>query len=443
MSIRLPESTLSPELRRRVAKDLEFEPNPSRFQLSLPHAARPEPVCAYHFCEGGGLNVPFHYGANSLELRRPPRGRFEQLDLGFEGELRPLQVEVRKEVLRRLNKTGSCILSLMCGGGKTATAINVATLVRLPTLVIMNRLVLIKQWEESIRKFCPSARVQKLTAKSKVAPADFYLMNAINVPKLGEGALSGVGFLVADEVHLIGTEKLTNSLFYVQPRYALGLSATPTRPDGMEKLLHAFFGSVPIHRKLFRKHLVHRVDTGLTPPRVLTALGKLDWNSVLEFQAESEERNAIIVEIIVGRPESNFLVLCKRVAHTRKILDALAARGIVGESLVGAKKTFDSTARVLVATVQKAGVGFDHPRLNALIVAADMQEYFLQYLGRVFRVPDQIPVVYDLVDNSHTLKKHFRTRRRVYLEHGGEIRPYRSGSSESGGGAEPVRPRLL
>ena len=91
-------------------------------------------------------------------------------------------------------------------------------------------------------------------------------------------------------------------------------------------------------------------------------------------------------------------------------------------SLVGIKRHFDTNARVLVATVQKAGVGFDHPKLNALIMAADVEQYFIQYLGRVFRTQEGVPLIFDLVDNFQTLKRHFSSRSRVYRQHGGVIK---------------------
>ena len=46
------------------------------------------------------------------------------------------------------------------------------------------------------------------------------------------------------------------------------------------------------------------------------------------------------------------------------------------------KKYFNYSSRILVATVQKAGVGFDHPKLDTLIVASDLKEYFIA-TGRV------------------------------------------------------------
>jgi superfamily II DNA or RNA helicase len=71
--------------------------------------------------------------------------------------------------------------------------------------------------------------------------------------------------------------------------------------------------------------------------------------------------------------------------------------------------------------IQKAGVGFDHKRLDSLILASDVEGYFIQYLGRCMRTEEVEPVIFDIVDNQNTLRKHFSTRQKVYFEHGGEI----------------------
>ena len=71
---------------------------------------------------------------------------------------------------------------------------------------------------------------------------------------------------------------------------------------------------------------------------------------------------------------------------------------------------------------QKAGTGFNHPRLNSLILATDALNYYVQFLGRVFRTLDVIPSIFDVVDTNPILKKHFDERRKVYEEHGGIIK---------------------
>jgi superfamily II DNA or RNA helicase len=110
----------------------------------------------------------------------------------------------------------------------TAISINIACQIKLKTLVIVNKIILMKQWEESILKFCPTAAVQRLTPKSELLEdIDFYIINAINVSKRGKNLFRNIRTCIVDECHLIMAETLSKSLNYVQPRYLIGLSATP------------------------------------------------------------------------------------------------------------------------------------------------------------------------------------------------------------------------
>ena len=89
----------------------------------------------------------------------------------------------------------------------------------------------------------------------------------------------------------------------------------------------------------------------------------------------------------------------------------------------GIKKSCDFTSRILVATVQKAGVGFDHPKLDSLVIASDVEEYFIQYLGRILE-EDVQPIVFDILDQNPILAKHYRTRQKIYKDHGGVVEKF-------------------
>ena len=89
---------------------------------------------------------------------------------------------------------------------------------------------------------------------------------------------------------------------------------------------------------------------------------------------------------------------------------------------MGSNQEFDSEARILIGTNSKVGTGFDHKKLDALLLAADVEEYFIQYLGRIFRTKEGVPIVVDLVDDNNILLKHWLTRRGIYLEHGGRVK---------------------
>ena len=177
-----------------------------------------------------------------------------------------------------------------------------------------------------------------------------------------------------------------------------------------------------IYHKLHRKHQIYKINTGLKPEFTIARNGKIDWNSLLNWQAQCKERNDKIVQIVTDHPDRVFLILCKRIIQVELLVDLLKEKNETVSFLTGSKKIFDASARILVGTVQKCGVGFDHPRLNSLIIAADLLEYFIQYLGRVFRTEEVEPIIFDLVDDHAILRKHYQTRRRVYIDHGGSIK---------------------
>ena len=95
-------------------------------------------------------------------------------------------------------------------------------------------------------------------------------------------------------------------------------------------------------------------------------------------------------------------------------------------TLYGNHHVFDKEARVLIATISKAGVGFSHDVLDTMILASDVEEYYIQYIGRITRRPETRPMIFDIIDKNSILKQHFRTRRKVYEEIGGEIYDIRS-----------------
>ena len=150
--------------------------------------------------------------------------------------------------------------------------------------------------------------------------------------------------------------------------------------------------------------------------------GKIDWNSVLESQASSIPRNQMIIDIILQFKNRTFLVLCKRIKQVEYLMNELISEHKQDVTfLSGKKQTYNQTSRILIATIQKCGTGFDHPKLDTLLLAADVQEYFIQYLGRVMRRPEVEPYIFDLVDDNNTLRSHYYTRRKVYISHGGTV----------------------
>lgn len=422
MSIKVSIDNLSYEQKYKVDNELEIKiENSNKFGPSISRSIYP-----YDIINEDEIIIPFSFASSQLQLNRPKRDSFPSFSqqLVFGGFLREEQKEIKKEALQFLNSTGSVIISAYPGFGKTCTSINMAISIGFRTLIIVNKIVLINQWKDSIIKFCPEALIQIVSPKSKLVDADFYIVNAINVPKLHRTFFNQIGTVIVDELHLIMAESLSKSLMNVFPRYLLGLSATPYRPDSLDKLIDIYFGSGKVHRKLWREHQVYKVRTNFKPEIQLNSNGKMNWSALIDDQANNYERNELIVKLILLYSDRNFLVLVKRISQGEYILNRLLEYGEDATSLLGDNQKFNRESRILIATGQKCGTGFDHDKLDTLVLASDFEEYFVQYLGRIFRKKESQPIVYDFVDKNGILEKHFKTRKEIYIEHGGKIKYY-------------------
>lgn len=368
------------------------------------------------------IYLPFSYAVNELKRKRRLRNDFSVMNIDFAASLRDAQKIVKEEAINLLNKTGSVIISCYTGFGKSICAINLAQTIKLKTLIIVNKIVLINQWKESILNFCPDSNIQKLTSKSAFdSTADFYIINAINVEKLGKEFLKDIGLVVVDEAHLIMAETLSKSLKYISPRYLIGLTATPYRPDGFDVLLELYFGKNKIVREMKREHFVYKVYTGFKPIMEKCENGKINWGALLKSQSEDEKRNELIVNIVKKFKDRTFLVLTKRVEQAKLLFKKIKDEGEDVSSLIGSQQEFNRDCRILVGITSKCGTGFDFPKLDALLLACDVAQYFIQVLGRVFRKLDTIPLVFDFIDDNPILLKHFREREETYIKCGGRL----------------------
>jgi len=243
------------------------------------------------------IYVPFSYYYHYLSNLTISNVKKEFLkstnDYKFIGKLTEKQELVKDEVFEVLNRTKSVILSFHCGFGKTIFSIYITSLLKYKACILAHRVNLIDQWYYSIKKVCPEAKIQILDTKCVIDKSnDFFIINSLNVSKRLREDFIEIGILIIDEAHTICTENLSKGLFHFQPKYMIGLTATPYRTDGMSIILEHFFGPEIIERKLKRPFNVYVIKTkknkNSTSSRniieietKINKMGKLDWNSYL------------------------------------------------------------------------------------------------------------------------------------------------------------------
>lgn len=372
--------------------------------------------------------IPFYYGNQKLKSYPNDKKQFSRRNITFDGpQLRPYQKEVIDISIERLNSVRTCFLAMATGKGKTLTAIYLASRLKLKTLVFLYRSNLFTQWEESILKVMKNAKIQTITSTNSIDnDCDFYFINPINVAKRSIEDFKDIGFLIVDEAHALCSEKFSQSMLYVTPKYCVGLSATSDKNEFVEQVLNLHFGDVRIEVPLYVEHDYYKFCTKIVPTDIrLNAQGHTDWNSVLEFQSTNAERTELIVKVCQFFYQRNILVLCKRKDQTITIYKMLSELKESVDYTTGTKKKYDKDARILVTTFSKSGVGFDHPKLDMLVVASDVQELFAQYFGRCVRREDSSPIVVDFVDDFKILERHFKVRKDYSISVGGKIKDFK------------------
>ena len=390
------------------------------------------------------LYIPFAYAKTRFGQAPNKDVRFPTTQYSFNSEQFPFRTDggryqevVFNEARDLIRKHGSALLSLFCGYGKSFLAIRLAQAFRVKVAVLAHRGVLFDQWTESIQKFT-TATVQQVDTDGVLDPnADFYIFNIAFVHKRWRkstkswipkklGIYKEIGMLIVDEAHIACAAEMSRALLYFNPRITLALTATPVRKDGMDKALELYFGkydTTRIIRIATDPFTVYRLPTGIKPEFTHNAFGKKDWNSVIRSLVDNEIRNKLIIRLICKFDRYNILLLTKRKNHCKMLSAWLTELGVSVTIMIGSTKKYDKTARVLLSTYSKLGVGFDDTRLNMLIVACSVTEVE-QYAGRLRDGKGKKRVIIDLVDDDPNCLKHWGDRRTWYISRNGKIRHY-------------------
>ena len=141
MSIRILLNSLSDDVRKEIGEKLEFKMEKSFYsQQQYGGNGNEDGNSIYAFdIRDDYIHLPLYFAVRVLKLPRPSRSSFSSP--GFKPSMAVsahFKNQWKKEAVKLLNKAGTCIISLYTGGGKTATSINMAIDIKLPTLIHRN-----------------------------------------------------------------------------------------------------------------------------------------------------------------------------------------------------------------------------------------------------------------------------------------------------------------
>ena len=376
--------------------------------------------------------LPVFY-ARSLGLcgaGTPHRFRIAQLQspCEFAAVLTPVQDQAVSCGLSTLRAHGGGILSLQTGGGKTVCAIAIACKLQKPVLILVHKTVLVEQWLQRIRQFAPGASTGVVQQDRVETERDFVvgMLQSISIRPYAPETFDRFGLLIVDEVHHISTPVFSRAMQKVNCPMLLGLSATPTRKDGLTHVLHWFMGDIFYQTsRAACKHVTvvkHQYDHpkyGDAMP--VNRMGRVCMTTVTSVLCALQSRTERLVGMIRQMMSENYhiLVLSDRVPHCKHIQQML---GDDAGLYVGSYKPVESLAKkAVVSTYALSREGLDVPTLNALVMATPKSDID-QICGRVLRRDSddscRPPVIVDFIDNWGVCFAQSRTRMRFYKQCG-------------------------
>lgn len=390
------------------------------------------------------------------------RTQGRELNISFKGELRESQIPAAETMLE--NETG--ILHAATAFGKTVVCCDMIARRGISTLILVDRADLMNQWIKRLDEFLDIdeelPEYQTKTGRTRKRKSlignlqgvhdtltgivDVAMIRSLKKKDEFHPMLKEYAQVYFDECHHAASESAIEVLQEINAKYVYGVTATPKRGDGKEKINEFLLG--PIRYRFTAKdraeeqnidHLVYPRFTRTVKPHHLskTPYG----NGAYELIRNNDVRDEQIIRDVADCVQAGRtpVVLTKYVDHANKLSERLkkyADRLILLTGANGTKvrraqvkelnEVDDSDSLILVGTGSLLGEGFDFPRLDTLFMATPVsgENVVEQYVGRLNRDYDgkENVIVYDYVD-SHIPKfdKMYAARLKAYKKIGYEL----------------------
>lgn len=342
-------------------------------------------------------------------------------------QLRPYQTEALQSIQLHLDKgVNKQLVVLPTGSGKTVIFSNIPQTIKdsLPMLVLAHRGELLNQAKEKILWSNPHLDVQIEKAENTAELCDVVVAS---VPTLGRADSERIKkypknyfkTIIVDEAHHAAAETYRRILDYFQPKFLLGVTATPQRSDSIR--LTDVFDEITYYKTIqdlikegyLCRLIGYRIQTDTDISEVETSHG--DYTaSQLEETINTPLRNAIVVKAYLEfAPQQKAVVFASGVQHAADLATSFAQKQISVRVVIGSTpdeeraQTLADFTSGKVRVIVNVGVlteGFDEPSIGAIILARPTRSTLLytQIVGRGTRIFEgkEHCVIIDIADTT-------------------------------------------
>lgn len=155
--------------------------------------------------------------------------------------------EKQKKALKALLSEDQGLLIASTGFGKTIVAAALIAERKVSTLILVNRVELVRQWQTRLQTLnVGSAEVGVWYGTKRKRTEEIDVASIQSVERMDEEELrqflSSYGMLIVDECHHVASPNYQRVVSCSAAKYRYGLSATPARKEGKEKIINFLCG---------------------------------------------------------------------------------------------------------------------------------------------------------------------------------------------------------
>jgi len=348
-----------------------------------------------------------------------------------------------------LSGNGRFILSDRTITHNTVMSLKIAEELNVKTLILVHKEFLMNQWVERINEYLPGAKVGYIQGKTfDISRKDIVLamIQSLSDPRKDKdypaNLFESFGLVIADECHHLAARQFCRSLSKYPFKYTLGLSATPDRADGLQRVFKHYLGDI-----IYKDSEIQQNEEDIRLEHIPNSTVEVYIYNNPDYKYSKEELNYKKKANIVTM-KSNVANCLKRTQFLLSFLPRLIQEGrtmlilscrrnhisemeilinemnipncTVGLYVGGMKQSnldISATKRVIIATYNMAEEAFDCKTLNTLIYATP-HKHIKQAVGRILREEKKkrtfIPLIIDLHDIFSTFNTWNKLRDKYY-----------------------------
>jgi len=342
----------------------------------------------------------------------------------------------QREAVTKLLRSPNGLIMAPTGSGKTSMISAVIASKNLPAVVLLHTKGLLDQTKKELERFL-GIEVGILGAGKWIPqPVSVGMYQTLYKRDASDPIFKQFGLIFCDEVQTVAANTFQDVTRKFNALYRYGCSATPSRKDGLTRMIHDIIGKIVSKVSVDTVINAGRImwpDVEVIPTEFWYPYKEsTQWTDMMTKLAEDARRNLQIATkargLLEDNPDARIVILCERINQVEMLADILVNQAPV--KLHGKQtpllqragwEAVRNGARLTIATYSICGVGINVPGWEILLLASPIMGggKYLQVLGRITRVAPgkDRALLLDFVDKRIPPLVHgFKQRKKLYAD---------------------------